>query len=101
MGGPVKTALRGPGGITGSHGRFQSLGLDSAANEVYLFHGSNSDGAFGISESGFRMDLSGSNAGSMFGRGAYFAECSSKSDEYSKEGKNAYRGIYAMLICRV
>merc|ERR1712080_112942 len=54
--------------------------LNTKINEFYLWHGSSSSGALGVAEDGFRLDLAGTNAGTMFGRGAYFAECSSKSD---------------------
>jgi len=75
--------------------------LDADAKEYYLFHGTPPEAATHISENGFRIDLSGSNAGTMFGRGAYFAENSSKSDEYASEGNGIYRHTYAMLLCRV
>mmetsp|Transcript_13521 Transcript_13521/g.36488 ORF Transcript_13521/g.36488 Transcript_13521/m.36488 type:complete len:364 (-) Transcript_13521:110-1201(-) len=92
--GPVKTTMP-------RDGRFSGLALDGAANEFYVFHGCSPEGALGISEDGFRMELSGSKNGNMFGKGAYFAECSSKSDEYAKEGSGIYKGICAMLLCRV
>lgn len=37
----------------------------------------------------------------MFGEGAYFAECSSKADEYAQQGEGIYVGTYALLLCRV
>jgi hypothetical protein len=38
----------------------------------------------------------------MFGAGAYFAECSSKSDEYaSSDQSGMYEGVCALLLCRV
>merc|ERR1711881_664917 len=38
----------------------------------------------------------------MYGRGAYFTECSSKADEYARDEENGYyKGIFAVLICRV
>merc|ERR1712032_1241581 len=52
----------------------------------------------GISENGFKIDLAGHSAGTMFGPGCYFAECSSKSDEYCKDTTD---GLYTMLLCRV
>lgn len=33
----------------------------------YLMHGTSPDGALGITDSGFRLDLTGSHAGTMFG----------------------------------
>lgn len=75
--------------------------LDPKLNEFYLMHGTSPDGALGITDGGFRLDLTGSHAGTMFGNGAYFAECSSKADEYSSAGEGIYEGVYAMLVCRV
>ena len=75
--------------------------LDATLNEFYLMHGTSPDGALGITDGGFRLDLTGSHAGTMFGKGAYFAECSSKADEYSGAGEGIYEGVYAMLLCRV
>eukprot|EP00435_Cladocopium_sp_Y103_P070202 s436_g34.t1 len=59
--------------------------LDPKVNEFYLMHGTSPDGALGITD----------------GNGAYFAECSSKADEYSSAGEGIYEGVYAMLLCRV
>merc|ERR1712232_41362 len=39
--------------------------------------------------------------GTMFGKGAYFAEKSSKADEYASTNRGIYQGIYAILVCRV
>merc|ERR1711879_380794 len=57
--------------------------LATHMNELYLFHGSSPTGALGIGEEGFMLKFAGSHAGTMFGNGAYFAESSSKSDEYA------------------
>jgi len=71
-------------------------------NEVYLYHGTSPSGAMGISEHGFKMSMAGSNVGTMFGGGAYFAEASSKSDEYGKEDPaGVFAGKFAFLLCRV
>lgn len=71
--------------------------LDPSVNEFYLWHGSSPTAVYGISKTGFRIDLSGSHAGTMFGKGAYFCEASSKADEYAHEDD----GLFAMLLCRV
>lgn len=84
-----------------SGGQLFGGALETGLNEFYLWHGTSPQGAHGISEDGFQIALSGTHAGAMFGRGAYFAECSSKADEYSYEGNGIYAGIYAMLLCRV
>eukprot|EP00928_Gymnodinium_smaydae_P057798 TRINITY_DN41019_c0_g1_i1.p1 TRINITY_DN41019_c0_g1~~TRINITY_DN41019_c0_g1_i1.p1 ORF type:complete len:457 (-),score=48.50 TRINITY_DN41019_c0_g1_i1:56-1426(-) len=75
--------------------------LDASINEYYLWHGTTPEGATGISADGFRVRLAGSHAGTMFGNGCYFAECSSKSDEYSMEGDGELTGLYSLLLCRV
>ena len=46
------------------------------ANEVYLFHGS--EKWLDISQTGFEVKYAGSNKGSAYGRGIYFAESPSK-----------------------
>jgi len=86
--------------------------LDQNLNEHYLFHGTSPEAAENIAESGFRLTLAGSHAGTMFGKGAYFSECCSKADEYSSSGTGSrqilgFRGFlqkrdeFAMLLCRV
>lgn len=60
-----------------------------------------SGGGDSISTDGFRIAFAGSRAGTYFGRGCYFAECSSKADEYAKEGEHILAGVYALLLCRV
>jgi len=75
--------------------------LDPSVNEVFLWHGTTPEGALGISRSGFRTSLAGTRAGTYFGRGCYFSECSSKSDEYAREGDNLLAGVCAFLLCRV
>lgn len=72
--------------------------LQREVNEVYLFHGTHPTHADKIADTSFQIDLSGSNAGSLYGRGVYFAENVSKSDEYSvPDGQD----ICTMLLCRV
>lgn len=72
------------------------------ANEFFLFHGSRPQALTSICEGGFRVDLSGSNRGSLYGPGVYCAESSAKADEYAEDDKDGlYKGLYAMLLCRV
>lgn len=71
--------------------------LDPAVNEVWLFHGTNPIAAKSIAESNFRINLAGSHAGTLYGRGIYLAENSSKSDEYADPDE---KGIRTMLLCR-
>jgi len=77
-----------------------AAGLDFAlredVNEAMLFHGTSSAAAEAITREDFRLKLSGSNAGTLFGRGIYLAECVSKSDEYTEE----VAGVRTILVCR-
>eukprot|EP00439_Symbiodinium_sp_Y106_P069516 s464_g11.t5 len=61
--------------------------LDSEVNEHWLFHGTTAEAATGIAENDFRLDLSGSNAGTLYGKGIYLAENATKSDEYGEGPK--------------
>jgi len=72
--------------------------LNEGANEVYLLHGTSLESAEGIAHSGFRLDLAGSAMGAAFGKGAYFAECITKSDEYARPDAEMR---CAMVLCRV
>lgn len=74
--------------------------LEARVNEAYLFHGTSPEAATGIVHSGFRIDLAGTASGCAFGKGAYLAEASTKSDEYSKHGDGIFGQMYAMLLCR-
>eukprot|EP00927_Polykrikos_kofoidii_P059598 TRINITY_DN54744_c0_g1_i1.p1 TRINITY_DN54744_c0_g1~~TRINITY_DN54744_c0_g1_i1.p1 ORF type:complete len:1022 (+),score=121.94 TRINITY_DN54744_c0_g1_i1:51-3116(+) len=81
-----------------------SLGsdMDAGVNEVYLWHGTSPGAAQAITTDGFRIDLAGSHVGTMYGKGAYFAECSSKSDEYARDEKSGvFGGLHGLLLCRV
>jgi len=74
-------------------------GLDARLNEAYLFHGTATKAAEKIQASGFDLSLAGSH-GRMFGRGVYFAEESSKADEYALPDEES-SGLCCMLFCRV
>lgn len=65
----------------------------------WLFHGTSASGAIGITSSDFKISLAGSAAGTLYGRGIYLAECSSKSDEYTVEDEGA-EGLRSLLLCR-
>ena len=58
--------------------------LDLAAGERWLFHGTGSAGLEGITDGDFRLDLAGTGAGMLYGRGVYLAESCTKADEYSR-----------------
>lgn len=79
-----------------------NAGLRDSVNEVFLFHGTSPTGSQGIASGGFKMAFAGSNAGTMFGAGLYFAECSSKSDEYAADDpEGIFQGLFCLLLCRV
>jgi len=67
--------------------------LDSSLNEAWLWHGTSAAGAEGITSEDFCVDLAGSNAGTLYGRGVYLAEACSKSDEYATEDDNDIRHL--------
>eukprot|EP00930_Biecheleria_cincta_P047334 TRINITY_DN32792_c0_g1_i1.p1 TRINITY_DN32792_c0_g1~~TRINITY_DN32792_c0_g1_i1.p1 ORF type:complete len:717 (-),score=106.36 TRINITY_DN32792_c0_g1_i1:77-2134(-) len=76
--------------------------LDNTLNEVYLWHGTNVRTALAIAQDDFRMDMAGSNIGSMYGSGCYLAESITKADEYATDEPGGYySGIFAVLLCRV
>jgi len=72
---------------------------DSAINEHYLFHGTSPTGALGIIREGFDLNRARPGAALLFGPGAYFAEASSKFDEYASVDE--FSGMCAVLVCRV
>lgn len=71
--------------------------LDLDSNEHWLFHGTSLAGVQGIAQHDFKLAMAGSHRGTMYGRGVYLAECSSKADEYAYEEQD---GICRMLLCR-
>jgi hypothetical protein len=77
--------------------------VDSDVNEVFLWHGTSPESALSIAKDGFSTDFAGSARGTMYGCGMYFAECSSKSDEYAKCDPNHVMGknTCCLLLCRV
>eukprot|EP00439_Symbiodinium_sp_Y106_P051179 s4595_g6.t2 len=71
-------------------------GTEPGPNEHWLFHGTSLAGEAGITEGDFRLNMAGSNAGTLYGNGVYLAEAVSKSDEYTTPHPN---GLRSMLIC--
>jgi len=71
--------------------------LDASINEAWLFHGTKKEAAEKITENDFRLDLAGSNAGTLFGSGIYLGEAASKADEYTEPDDT---GIRCLLLCR-
>jgi hypothetical protein len=90
-------------GVKTSMADCEALGhLDKRANEFLLFHGTRPTSADKICSGDFKIDLAGSRAGTLYGNGVYFAERSSKGDEYAGDDEEGvYQGLYAMLLCRV
>lgn len=79
---------------------FDHEDLLEGANEFLLFHGSSPAAMDAICENNFKEQLA--DTAGLFGGGLYFAEKSSKADEYAcDDTEGIYRGLYGMLICRV
>jgi len=79
-----------------SNGIKQLPKLDDTVQEAWLFHGTTAEGAEAITSDDFRLNLAGTAAGTLYGRGVYLAEACSKSDEYTEdEGGERY-----LLLCR-
>jgi len=55
--------------------------LVSEINECYLFHGTKLDFIDAIEQKGFDFRVGGDST--MFGKGVYFAESSTKADQYA------------------
>eukprot|EP00929_Paragymnodinium_shiwhaense_P107489 TRINITY_DN7360_c0_g1_i1.p1 TRINITY_DN7360_c0_g1~~TRINITY_DN7360_c0_g1_i1.p1 ORF type:complete len:543 (+),score=63.90 TRINITY_DN7360_c0_g1_i1:94-1722(+) len=72
--------------------------LRNEVNEWYLFHGTNPEAAKAIATGDFKVSRAGTNTGTLYGKGLYFAESSTKSDEYAKMNDD---GNYAVLLVRV
>eukprot|EP00759_Apiculatamorpha_spiralis_P010308 PhF_6_TR17085/c0_g1_i1/m.26228 len=71
-------------------------GLDASANEVYLWHGTRAEVADIIIQNGF--DERVANLRGFFGAAIYFAENSSKSDQYCVDDPS---GRYYIFLSRV
>merc|ERR1711904_536495 len=75
------------------------IGETSDCNEHWLWHGTSSKGAVGITEGDFRISMAGYSAGTLYGRGVYLAEACSKSDEYTQSDEGD-QGLRTLLLCR-
>jgi hypothetical protein len=73
--------------------------LDRKVNENYLFHGTKEATADILKRSGF--DNRVASLVGMFGGGSYFAENSSKSNQYIPGPESGLGNPFQMLICRV
>merc|ERR1712232_978952 len=69
------------------------------ANEVWLVHGTSHLAAEGITSDDF--DMTRANPSGLFGAGVYFAESSSKADEYVEGRSVDGMELFPMLLCRV
>jgi len=77
-------------------------GLREDVNEFYLLHGTKPSAAKAICDSDFLITKAGSNAGTLYGPGLYFAEASTKSDEYSADDKDGiFANLFGIIVCRV
>ena len=70
--------------------------LDPAVRECYLFHGTRAGTAEAIIATGFEERLA--NLSGLYGAGAYFADKSSKSDQYTVADR---AGVHSMFVARV
>jgi serine/threonine protein kinase len=84
-----------------SHFLYPSEGgsLEEAAGEVFLFHGTNFSES--IASTGFdvRYAYAGAGAGAAYGRGVYFAESASKSDQYVKPSAGRSLTLVLARVC--
>ena len=73
--------------------------FDGAAGEVALFHGTAA--ANSIASAGFdvRYAFARRGAGAAFGRGVYFAESSSKADQYVQAGSDGRLCMFLSRVC--
>ena len=63
----------------------KDLKLAHGVNETYLLHGTHPHTIMKVAQTGFEPRMAGSNAGTMFGEGVYFAEHAEKIDQYTSE----------------
>lgn len=76
--------------------------LDVEHNEGWLMHGTPVTSAMEILNNDFNVDFAGSASGTMYGRGVYLCESSTKADEYSRDyPATDLEEMFAMIICRV
>ncbi|KAK2170198.1 hypothetical protein NP493_1161g00004 [Ridgeia piscesae] len=67
-------------------------------NEYFLFHGVQQEFIDAIQGQGIDFRL---NSRAMFGKGAYFAESSTKADQYADHRDNRTQGPHSMFLCKV
>ncbi|CAJ1361971.1 unnamed protein product, partial [Effrenium voratum] len=96
----MKLAQKHPDGVQLPKG-VHALELDAKVGELALFHGCKKEVLPQILKQGFDFRIAGGNAGTMFGRGAYFAENASKSDLYSSPLGPDDDGVRHMILAKV
>ncbi|KAK2193600.1 hypothetical protein NP493_11g07031 [Ridgeia piscesae] len=67
-------------------------------NEHFLFHGVQQQFIDAIQGQGIDFRL---NTRAMFGKGAYFAESSTKADQYADDKDHRTQGPHSMFLCKV
>jgi len=72
--------------------------LNPKIGEYWLFHGTKQEAADAITTTDFRLDLTGTSSGSMYGPGIYFSDSCSKADEYAVPDD---KGLRCLILCRV
>jgi len=90
--GKIQTSAHGDAILQGA----KLPGLSASANEFLMFHGTKPEAADSIASNHFDMKFACKTG--LFGAGLYFAESSSKSDEYCSGDA---KGWYPMILCRV
>ncbi|KAF8949348.1 Poly [ADP-ribose] polymerase 2 [Haplosporangium gracile] len=84
----------------GEQERFKDAGFDKLHNRRLLWHGSRLTNYVGILSQGLRIaPPEAPVSGYMFDKGAYFADCASKSANYCYSGPSNNTGL--MLLCEV
>eukprot|EP00929_Paragymnodinium_shiwhaense_P102464 TRINITY_DN65661_c0_g1_i1.p1 TRINITY_DN65661_c0_g1~~TRINITY_DN65661_c0_g1_i1.p1 ORF type:complete len:463 (+),score=108.69 TRINITY_DN65661_c0_g1_i1:137-1525(+) len=72
--------------------------LEPEIGEAWLFHGTSPIAVEKITADNFSMSFAGTSAGTLYGRGLYFAENCSKADEYATKDNV---DVHSMILCRV
>lgn len=76
--------------------------LDTAINEVYLWHGLSPDQMLTVKRAGFGRTFSGAHEGTPLGDGIYFTDSLTLADgRSSADTDGIFEGCCAMILCRV
>lgn len=81
--------------------------IDPRINEFYLFHGTKPKYVELITHNDFLLKMAGASAGTLYGRGVYLTESSTKADEYAFRNAGEHAtvsmppdGLRCILLCR-